>query len=163
MADAPPQESPQEPPSTSLKTLVLVLGACGFASTFTMRIIDPLVPTLADHFGRRMAAEIGWNDWPGFGAAATDALMEHRWPGNVRELRNVVERAVYRWERDGPNEARRTTLTKSPKTLKRLETTEKAYDTNPVTERPEQFNGRTAQPSPNPNPARRCLSSEQPN
>ena len=57
---------------------------------------------LANHFGRRMAAEIGWQDWPGFGPAATDALMEHRWPGNVRELRNVVERAVYRWDREGP-------------------------------------------------------------
>jgi psp operon transcriptional activator len=28
--------------------------------------------------------------------------MRHRWPGNVRELRNVVERAVYRWEQGGP-------------------------------------------------------------
>ncbi len=31
--------------------------------------------------------------------------MEHRWPGNVRELRNVVERAVYRWDREGPVDA----------------------------------------------------------
>ena len=31
------------------------------------------------------------------------ALEEHAWPGNVRELRNVVERAVYRWDdRDTP-------------------------------------------------------------
>ncbi len=30
-------------------------------------------------------------------------LEEHPWPGNVRELRNVVERAVYRW--DNPGEA----------------------------------------------------------
>ena len=57
---------------------------------------------LADYFARRMAAEIGWPDWPGFGPEATDALCNHRWPGNVRELRNVVERAVYRWEREGP-------------------------------------------------------------
>ncbi len=60
------------------------------------------VMVLAEHFGRRMAAELGWNDWPGFSDAATDALLEHRWPGNVRELRNVIERAVYRWEREGP-------------------------------------------------------------
>jgi psp operon transcriptional activator len=60
------------------------------------------VMVLADHFGRRMASEIGWTDWPGFGPAATDALTEYAWPGNVRELRNVVERAVYRWEREGP-------------------------------------------------------------
>jgi len=25
-------------------------------------------------------------------------LDEYPWPGNVRELRNVVERAVYRWQ-----------------------------------------------------------------
>ena len=60
---------------------------------------------LADHFGRRMASELGWQDWPGFGAEAEAALLAYRWPGNVRELRNVVERAVYRWEREGPVEA----------------------------------------------------------
>ncbi|MBB4617700.1 psp operon transcriptional activator [Sphingomonas abaci] len=60
------------------------------------------VVVLADHFGRRMAAELGWQRWPGFGPAALDHLSGHRWPGNVRELRNVVERAVYRWEQDGP-------------------------------------------------------------
>ena len=62
------------------------------------------VMVLADHFGRRMASELGWMDWPGFGAGAVDALVEYPWPGNVRELRNVVERAVYRWEREGPVE-----------------------------------------------------------
>ncbi|TKD50886.1 phage shock protein operon transcriptional activator [Sphingomonas baiyangensis] len=60
---------------------------------------------LAEHFGRRMAAELGWHDWPGFGRHAIDQLQHHRWPGNVRELRNAVERAVYRWERDGPIDA----------------------------------------------------------
>jgi len=53
---------------------------------------------LAEHFGRRMATEAGWDIWPGFSAAARAALMAHAWPGNVRELRNVVERAVYRWD-----------------------------------------------------------------
>ncbi|MGL4314488.1 MAG: phage shock protein operon transcriptional activator [Sphingomonas sp.] len=56
------------------------------------------VMVLAEHFGRRMAAELGWSDWPGFSADAIDALCDYRWPGNVRELRNVVERAVYRWD-----------------------------------------------------------------
>ncbi len=51
-----------------------------------------------------MAAEMGWERWPGFAPDAQDALREYRWPGNVRELRNVVERAVYRWEREGPIE-----------------------------------------------------------
>lgn len=60
------------------------------------------VKVLAEHFGRRMASELGWEDWPGFTPAATDALVGYSWPGNVRELRNVVGRAVYRWERQGP-------------------------------------------------------------
>ncbi len=59
------------------------------------------VLVLAEHFGRRMASELGWEDWPGFTPAAIDALIAYPWPGNVRELRNVVERAVYRWERGG--------------------------------------------------------------
>lgn len=56
------------------------------------------VPVLADHFGRRMAAELDWDSWPGFSSAAKAQLKAYDWPGNVRELRNVVERAVYRWE-----------------------------------------------------------------
>ena len=56
------------------------------------------VPVLADHFGRRMASEIGWDSWPGFSADAHAELLAHDWPGNVRELRNVIERAVYRWD-----------------------------------------------------------------
>ncbi|HEX5183183.1 MAG TPA: phage shock protein operon transcriptional activator [Allosphingosinicella sp.] len=55
------------------------------------------IPVLADHFARRMALELEWESWPGFGAAALNRLLEYHWPGNVRELRNVVERAVYRW------------------------------------------------------------------
>jgi psp operon transcriptional activator len=55
------------------------------------------VPILIDHFGRRMALELGWENWPGFGSAALDRLLSYDWPGNIRELRNVVERAVYRW------------------------------------------------------------------
>jgi psp operon transcriptional activator len=54
------------------------------------------VPLLAEHFGRAMAHELGWTDFPGFGRTAMGALLAHSWPGNVRELRNVVERAVYR-------------------------------------------------------------------
>lgn len=63
------------------------------------------VVVLAEHFGRRMAAEMGRSDWPGFSPGALDALIDYRWPGNVRELRNVVERAVYRWEQEGPIDA----------------------------------------------------------
>lgn len=59
------------------------------------------VPVLADHFGRRMASEIGWAGWPGFSERVLAELVAHDWPGNVRELRNAVERAVYRWNEDG--------------------------------------------------------------
>lgn len=38
--------------AADLRRLTLVLGMAGFASTFTMRLLDPLVPTLAGEFGR---------------------------------------------------------------------------------------------------------------
>jgi psp operon transcriptional activator len=56
------------------------------------------IAVLAEHFGRRMASELDWGEWPGFSSDAMAALEAHDWPGNVRELRNVVERAVYRWD-----------------------------------------------------------------
>ena len=62
-----------------------------------LRVREGDIGVLADYFGRRMGAEIGWEKWPGFAEHIEDALENHPWPGNVRELRNVVERAVYRW------------------------------------------------------------------
>jgi psp operon transcriptional activator len=59
------------------------------------------VAVLADYFGRRMAAELEWDRWPGFSAGVVEELDRYPWPGNVRELRNVVERAVYRWADPG--------------------------------------------------------------
>src|SRR6476661_1923253 len=56
------------------------------------------VPLLAEHFGRRMAVELDWPNWPGFTSRALAELEAYPWPGNVRELRNVIERAVYRHE-----------------------------------------------------------------
>jgi psp operon transcriptional activator len=56
------------------------------------------IPLLAEHFGRRMSAELEWPNWPGFSSRASGELEAYHWPGNVRELRNVVERAVYRHE-----------------------------------------------------------------
>ena len=67
------------------------------------RVDDVLV--LAEHFGRRMASELHRDGWAGFTKAAEAALIAYQWPGNVRELRNVVERAVYRWDEDGPIDA----------------------------------------------------------
>ncbi|MDR7103762.1 phage shock protein operon transcriptional activator [Croceicoccus sp. BE223] len=63
-----------------------------------LRARDGDVIVLADFFGRRMAAELQWPEWPGFSEDVMDALEAHEWPGNVRELRNAVERAVYRWD-----------------------------------------------------------------
>ncbi len=63
-----------------------------------LRVREGDIMVLSDYFGRRMAAELGWESWPGFTAAALAGLEEYQWPGNVRELRNVIERAVYRWQ-----------------------------------------------------------------
>lgn len=58
------------------------------------------VAALAEHFARRMAAELGWRRFPGFSKAAQAVIETHDWPGNVRELKNVVERSLYRWGDD---------------------------------------------------------------
>ena len=63
-----------------------------------MRARQGDIPLLAEHFGRRMAVELDWSNWPGFTPRALGELETYPWPGNVRELRNVVERAVYRHE-----------------------------------------------------------------
>jgi psp operon transcriptional activator len=62
-----------------------------------LRVREGDIEVLADYFGRRMATELDWAGWPGFGPLARRAMENYQWPGNVRELRNVVERAVYRW------------------------------------------------------------------
>jgi psp operon transcriptional activator len=62
-----------------------------------LRVREGDIDVLADYFGRRMAAELRWESWPGFAPHVRIQMDEHPWPGNVRELRNVVERAVYRW------------------------------------------------------------------
>ncbi len=63
-----------------------------------LRVREGDIGVLAEHFGRRMAAELGWDGWPGFAPHVMAALEDYVWPGNVRELRNVIERAVYRWD-----------------------------------------------------------------
>ena len=63
-----------------------------------LRVREGDIDVLADYFGRRMAAELHWEAWPGFADHVRRELDEYAWPGNVRELRNVVERAVYRWQ-----------------------------------------------------------------
>ncbi|MBN8502090.1 MAG: sigma 54-interacting transcriptional regulator, partial [Sphingomonadales bacterium] len=66
-----------------------------------LRVREGDIRVLSDYFGRRMAAELHWDSWPGFSDGAMATLEAYQWPGNVRELRNVVERAVYRWGDDG--------------------------------------------------------------
>ena len=63
-----------------------------------LRVREGDVEVLSDYFGRRMAAELGWEAWPGFADHVSTELVQYAWPGNVRELRNVIERAVYRWD-----------------------------------------------------------------
>ena len=63
-----------------------------------LRVRDGDVEVLAEYFGRRMAAELHWEGWPGFADHVQRQLEDYPWPGNVRELRNVIERAVYRWD-----------------------------------------------------------------
>ena len=54
------------------------------------------IPMLAEHFARRMTAELQRPYFAGFGPEAEQQLLAHDWPGNVRELRNAVERSVAR-------------------------------------------------------------------
>ena len=56
---------------------------------------DDIMP-LSDHFGRKIAAELGAESFPGFTAEASEALLARRWTGNVRELKAVVERNTAR-------------------------------------------------------------------
>lgn len=63
-----------------------------------LRVREGDVGVLSEYFARRMAAELDWHNWPGFAQHVNTQLDEYPWPGNVRELRNVVERAVYRWD-----------------------------------------------------------------
>ena len=63
-----------------------------------LRVREGDVAVLAEYFARRMATELEWFGWPGFAPHVMEQFENYHWPGNVRELRNVVERAVYRWD-----------------------------------------------------------------
>jgi len=52
---------------------------------------DDILP-LAEHFGRKISAELGADSFPGFTAEASESLLTRPWTGNVRELKTVVER-----------------------------------------------------------------------
>ena len=103
------------------------------------------IPLLAEHFGRRMAVELDWPNWPGFSPRALVELENYSWPGNVRELRNVVERAVYRHEDpERPVEDIQFNPFHSPW----APAGEAAHGTEPASEAPEESIRPAAAPSP---------------
>ncbi len=51
------------------------------------------IPSLAQHFIGRLAAELG-SPCESISEGAIEKLMEYQWPGNVRELENVIERSL---------------------------------------------------------------------
>ena len=56
---------------------------------------DDIAP-LAEHFGRRISADLGAAVFPGFTPEAMVMLETSDWEGNVRELKAVIERNVAR-------------------------------------------------------------------
>jgi len=75
-----------------------LLDRLSFEVLFLPPLRDRLgdIAIMADHFARRMAFELGWDETPSFTSDVYQKLNSAEWPGNVRELKNVVERAVYR-------------------------------------------------------------------
>ncbi|MCP3980619.1 MAG: sigma-54-dependent Fis family transcriptional regulator [bacterium] len=63
------------------------------------------VAALAEHFSRRVSAEVGLDEPRAFGPEALQALITYDWPGNVRELANVVEYSII--QSGGPEIERR--------------------------------------------------------
>jgi transcriptional regulator with PAS, ATPase and Fis domain len=51
------------------------------------------IPLLAEHFVRKISAELG-KSVKGVSPEALAILESYRWPGNIRELENVIERAL---------------------------------------------------------------------
>jgi DNA-binding NtrC family response regulator len=51
------------------------------------------IPLLAEHFVRKISAELG-KSVKGVSPDALAILENYRWPGNIRELENVIERAL---------------------------------------------------------------------
>lgn len=52
------------------------------------------IAPLAEHFGRKVAASLGAESFPGFTAEAMVEMETQQWTGNVRELKAVIERNV---------------------------------------------------------------------
>ncbi len=54
------------------------------------------IAPLAEHFGRKISADLGAEAFPGFTPEALIEMETKEWPGNIRELKTVVERNVAR-------------------------------------------------------------------
>lgn len=52
------------------------------------------VAPLAEHFGRKIAASLGAESFPGFTPEMMVEMEMRPWPGNVRELKTLIERNV---------------------------------------------------------------------
>ena len=52
------------------------------------------IAPLAEHFGRKIAAALGAESFPGFTPEMMVEMESRQWPGNVRELKAVIERNV---------------------------------------------------------------------
>lgn len=73
--------------------------------SFEVLFLPPLrkrgndIAKLANHFAVKMSRELGRKQFPALSDEVLRMIREYHWPGNIRELKNVIERAVYRQER----------------------------------------------------------------
>ena len=63
-----------------------------------LRVRQPDIAVLAQHFAVNVTAELGRPFFAGFSEEAMAQMHAYPWPGNVRELKNAVERSVYRMD-----------------------------------------------------------------
>ena len=54
------------------------------------------IAPLAEHFGRKISADLGAPSFPGFTPEAMTLMETREWAGNIRELKTVIERNVAR-------------------------------------------------------------------
>jgi len=59
-----------------------------------LRVRPQDVSPLAENFGRKIAAELGAESFPGFSPEMMELMEAQPWLGNVRELKTVIERNV---------------------------------------------------------------------
>jgi len=73
-----------------------------YSLAFDVLTLPPLraraddIMALTEHFGKKIAAELGAPSFPGVSAEAAQTLMGHSWTGNIRELKSVIERSTAR-------------------------------------------------------------------